>query len=172
METSSALNHHEIESVKVTNDRHEKILDKLADTISQLTLLCQEIKSTNEAQSKRMDYMENEHRRVEDQRTKERQTIARTLDGVYKKIDDSESKNEDKIDKSMKDLSDKIDNMAETYFVKLKELSTKIDVQSSKIDKLEILKYVTFGAWLVVGALLTKFNIIGTIFSAMTLGGH
>jgi len=112
----------------------------------------QEVKSTNEAQSKRMDYMEIENHRVEDQRSVERLNLNKTLESVYRKIDETELKNEDKIERSMGELADKIDTMA------------------NKIDKLEILKYVTFGAWLVVGALLAKFNILGTIFAAMTIG--
>lgn len=147
----SGKNEQKIVALAANADRVERILEKVAENHNQLAIICTEIKIMNETQSARITSVEREHRRAEEHR-------GQALEGIYRKIDESEEKNENKIDRTVSILSEKIDDLAKSY-------NARIDQLAEEIKKLQFLKYSTLGAWALLILIVLKFNVMSSVLS-------
>lgn len=150
--------HLETETNKNSIKHIDKILDKLEQNNSKLTSICSEIKILTKTHDKRLEYMEKEHSQYKSQIDIDKTEFNRSIERLHDKIESSEDKNENKIDYAIEKLGDKIDDMG-------KESSIKIDKITNRIDKIEQFKWIVIGGSLVLGALITKLEMLSSFFS-------
>lgn len=147
----------EVETVVHDLQRVDRLMTKLEDNNSKLTVLCTEMKAMSEMQTRRMDNMDRDNSRHRTELNDEKTAFNNSVTRIHDKIESSEEKNEKKIDYAIEKLSSKIDALCE-------KTSTRIDRLSDKVDTFYKFKWIIIGGALVIGGMFTKFEVLKTIF--------
>lgn len=157
----------EVESVEHDLRRVDRLMTKLEDNNSKLTVLCTEMKALTEMQSRRMDNMDVDNQRHKMEINDEKSEFNRSVARIHDKIESSEEKNEKKIDYAVEKLSDKIDGLCEKSGQRIEKISTdnerRIEKLQEEVDKVNKYKWIMWGAMLMIGGLIAKFEILKNI---------
>ena len=148
---------HEVETVVHDLQRVDRLMTKLEDNNSKLTVLCTEMKAMSEMQTRRMDNMDRDNNRHRLELNDEKVQFNNSVTRIHDKIESSEEKNEKKIDYAIEKLGGKIDDLCD-------KSGRRIDKLSDRIDKFDKFKWIIIGGALVIGGMFTKFEVLKTLF--------